>query len=252
MISSLLFSSVALAASPFGGAELAFQGEFDGAEDAPAELLVQLDVNPVQIRQGSLRIIWAPTELSWGIAPTDNRFDRLQIGVMSGRKGFSSGNTSASWYLGQVLYDRDADFFDLTFGGGGVNVKLADELLTLYVGGDLRLRSQETNFTELFDDEPNNWGLLLGVPVGLRTSTDELPGPLYASADARLRPAVGLAGNSFVFDSLVKGEVGVLLVDEDEINFRVFLGYQNRFDTFNQLPYAGMEHRVGLGGRARF
>ncbi|MCB9745486.1 MAG: hypothetical protein H6741_28420 [Alphaproteobacteria bacterium] len=213
---------------------------------------MRLAAEPLQIKQGSLRIVWAPTELSWGTVPASNRFDRLEIGVMNGRKGFSSGSTRAYWHLGTFLLDRDAEFFDLTFGGGGVMIDLTDEL-SVRVGGDVRLRSVQTSVSDLFDDTPNDWGLLLGVPVGASYSTNALPGPLYAKADLVLRPAVGLIGPApIVFDTRVNGEVGALVVDEPEAKVRLYLGYQARFDTLNNLPYGGMEHRIGLGGRAKF
>ncbi|MCB9762943.1 MAG: hypothetical protein H6739_24290 [Alphaproteobacteria bacterium] len=248
-----LLSPAAHAASPFGGAELAFTGEFDGSDTAPAEMIVDLDVRPLQVKRTRLTLTWVPAELGWGIVPAENRLDHVAVAVMQGRNVFASEKTAAYWKLGELRYDNDADYVDLMFGGGGVELMFLEDLLKVRLGGDVRLRTLDTTISQLFDDEPNTWSLLLGVPVGVHVQKDELAGPLYASGDLALRPGVGLVGpQAFAFDTTLRGEGGLLLVDEEEVNLRIFLGYQMHFDTFTNLPYAGMVHSIGLGGRARF
>lgn len=245
-------TSTALATVPFAGAELRFVGEFDGGE-YPAEGLVNLGVRPLQVKKNGLTLVWFPSELSWGIAPPVERLDHLETTALEGRQVFGSEKAAATWELGGLLYDQDSDVLDLTFAGGGVDVVLVPKLMRLQLGGDLRLRVLDTRIQRIFDDTPSEQALLLGVPVSLNVFQDKIKNNLYASGELWARPAVGLAGTEpFALDGGLNAEGGLELVDEKEINVRLFVAYAGKIDTFTALPYAGMQHQIGIGGRAKF
>lgn len=242
----MFFASSAFAGASFGGGELAMSGEFDGNEDAPAEFLVDLDLYPFQIQKESLSMTWAPVTVSWGVAPQVAPLDRLGVSVVYGYKAFSSGKASASFKLGELLFDQDAATMDVTFGSGGVRVGMLDQRLLLDLGADVRMRF--VSLENLFNDDESEWALLLGVPVALSYHHEHLAGPLYATASLGVRPGVGLVGDTpFMVDGKLTAEGGVLLLEESEATMRVFLRYSGGLDTFNALPNAGLVNRIGLG-----
>lgn len=242
----------ALATVPFAGAELEFVGEFDGGE-YPAEGLVNLGIRPLQVKKGGLQLVWFPSSVSWGFAPPVERIDHLETMALEGRQVFGSERSAATWKVGGLLYDQDANYLDLTFAGGGVDVVLVPKLMRLQLGGDLRLRVLDTRIQRLFDDEPSEQALLLGVPLALTIGQDHIQEKFYVASELWARPAVGLAGTEpFAIDGGLDAEAGLELVDEKEMNVRLFVGYSGKIDTFTLLPYAGMEHQVGIGGRAKF
>lgn len=239
----------ALAAQPFGGADLEFNGEFDANG---AEVIVDLGARPLQVKKGTLKLVWAPTTLSWGVYPAEDRLDRFESTAVEGRVRFPSEKSAATFWVGSLVYDQDANYLDLGFGGGGVEVKLPQGF-SATAGADMRLRMTDVRISRIFDEEADQQALLLGVPLGLHYKNEKLGPAFYGTAELGVRPSVGLLGNvPLALDALGGGELGLKVVEEDTAEVRAYVGYTLRFDTFTELDYAGMEHRVFVGARARF
>lgn len=239
----------ALAIQPFGGADIEFNGEFDAKGP---EVIVDLGARPLQVKKGTMKLTWAPTTLSWGVYPAEDRLDRFDLVGVEGRVRFPSEKSAAYFWVGQLFYDQDANVLDLGFGGGGIEVKLPQGF-TAVAGADLRFRMTDVRISRIFDDEPDQQSFLLGVPLGLRYKNDQIGPAFYTEAELGLRPAVGLLGNvPLALDAHGQGELGLKVVEEKNAEVRAYVGYSLRFDTFTELDYAGMEHRVMVGARARF
>lgn len=227
----------------FGGASVGVVGEVD---TVGSELLVDVGVRPYELQRGSLTLTWAPADLSWGVLPTTERLDRVQVGVLEGERRFTSGKAGAHFRLGEFLYDQEDAVMDLTFAQGGVVMHELDDRLDVRIGADVRLRWPG------LAGSGNDPVLLLGLPVGV-SYEHVLTGPVFLLGHIDARPNIGLlGGQTFVFDGIAGAQVGVHALQEREATLDVTLGYAFRTDTYTDPSPATLEHRMGLNLVGRF
>ncbi len=236
----LLVGPLAQAAG-FGGADLMFVGELD---TVGVEFLVDLKLRPLLIDLGTTHMVWVPVHVSWGIAPAEDRLDRLQVAALSGARVFSSGTTAATFKVGEARWEQEDDTFDLTFGEGGIALGFLEQQLTVFVGGGLRLRYLDAPFSE-------DWAVQLGVPIEAEYFLP-LPNSLYAVGAVGLRPSVGLAGTApFTFEADGHLEAGYQVVAEEDLGVRILTNYNMRYDSWTTLDLS-LEHRLNLGAEVAF
>ena len=121
---------------------------------------------------------------------------------------------------------------DATALGGGVSVVLLDPYLSASVGLDVRYRAQASFWAV------RNHNALVGIPLSLNGAWQgELP--LFAEGRVMVRPSIAAWGQATtILEVEADASGGVVVLDGEEVDVRLFLGGTYRLDTWTWGPGA--------------
>jgi hypothetical protein len=240
----LLLGSTPAFAGGFGGAELGASVELD---PNGAAYLMDLDVESYRQINGENRLVWAPFSFAFVLGESNPlaNIDYLDVAALTGVLSFGNTLAEATYGLGMVHWDSDAQLVDLTAANGGVSFPLWGDLVRAEVGLDLRGRLL------LPEGEDTGFQISLGAPISwiAETAGDR---PQYARAEIGIRPGLGLLGESkMILNAHAQGRLGYTFVQADSVDLRSHLSYGFQFDNATAVG-SFWAHVFGLAFSASF
>lgn len=168
------------------------------------------------------------------------RFDSLDLVVVSGWRAYGSGRIELKFAAGGVEWDRNWSLLDIEYGRAGASLPIYGDWIRLAIEGDLRTRKSSGT-------TPGQ-STSIGLPISLSITTP-IDRPMIVSGEVDLRAGLQVVGDEpdpISVDLITSARAGYSVVQEPEMNVQIYL--QHDFESlYLEMDAALTSQIVTLG-----